>query len=247
MHEFRVERALIRQRLHQEQKAAALKGSEEELIASRTWKATQVRRLLESLKPITEDTCVLEVGSGAHGLIFFLGASKRIGIDPLASSYVSLFPAWQGEADTATAIGEALPFPDHSFEVVISDNVVDHAKDPALILAEIARVLEPGGLFYFTVNVHHPIYAWVSMLHAGWQALGIPYELGPFADHTVHLTLNQARHLFEGLPLRIVHEQAYFDESKAAMSRTQPRHWGDRIKRLFFKNVPFEVVATREP
>ena len=89
-----------------------------------------------------------------------------------------------------------------------------HAESPRRILEEIARVLAPGGLLYFTVNVHHPVYHWAATAHSGWRALGIPLEITPFADHTVHLTLVSARRLLAGLPLRIVRQSDTVEETK---------------------------------
>jgi hypothetical protein len=58
-------------------------------------------------------------GSGAHGLVFFFGAMRGVGVDPLAADYATLFPAWQPRARTVAAAGERLPFGDASFEVVL--------------------------------------------------------------------------------------------------------------------------------
>ena len=205
-----------------------------------------MREKLERVRAIAADARVLEVGSGAHGLVFFFGTTRGVGCDPLACDYAVLFPAWQHRARTVAAAGERLPFADASFDVVLCDNVVDHAEDPARIARELARVLAPGGLLYFTVNFHHAVYTFASRLHATWNAAGLPLEIGPFADHTVHLTLDGARALFEGLPLRVLHESGNVADAKRAARRRPPRHAGDRLKRLFFKNALYELVAERE-
>ncbi|MGH9906477.1 MAG: class I SAM-dependent methyltransferase, partial [Pyrinomonadaceae bacterium] len=165
---------------------------------------------------------------------------------PLALNYSSLFPAWQGRVQTVTAFGEKLPFIDQSFAVVLCDNVVDHAESPAAIVAELVRILAPGGLLYFTVNIHHPIYAVASGLHSAWGSLGISYEIGPFADHTTHLTLSQAQQLFQNQPLRILSEKSNIAEARAAAMRLPKRHLGDRLKQLFFKNALYQVIAVRD-
>src|SRR3712207_7148876 len=54
----------------------------------------------------------------------------------LFRSYAVLFPAWQGRARTIAAGGEALPFDDGAFDVVLCDNVVDHATNPRRIVEE---------------------------------------------------------------------------------------------------------------
>lgn len=47
--------------------------------------------------------------------------------------------------------GLKMPFEDGSFDVVISTEVLEHVPDPAHYLAEVKRVLKPGGVFFFTV------------------------------------------------------------------------------------------------
>ena len=43
--------------------------------------------------------------------------------------------------------GIKMPFEDGSFDVVISTEVLEHVPDPAHYLAEVKRVLKPGGVF----------------------------------------------------------------------------------------------------
>jgi SAM-dependent methyltransferase len=127
----------------------------------------------------------------------------------------------------------------------LSDNVIDHAEGPDAILAEIARVLRPGGVLYFTVHIHHPIYALASAAHAAWNAAGVTYEVGPFADHTVHFTLGGIRARIRSLPLRVLLEDTGIEAAKEEQRHGVPRHAADRLKRVFFKNARFEVVAER--
>ena len=238
-------RALERQLEYQEKKAQHLKGHEDEVIAAMQQSSRRVRELLEKFQTIADDARVIEVGSGAHGLIFYFGARHGVGVDPLAVSYRNLFPRWQNSAATIAAVGEHLPFSDASFDVVLCDNVVDHAESPAGIVGELLRILKPGGLLYFTVNVHHPVYAMAAGVHAGWRTLGVPYEIGPFADHTTHLTLPGASRLFQQLPLEILSEKSNIDEARARARKQPPRHVGDRLKRVFFKNALYEVIGRR--
>ncbi len=46
---------------------------------------------------------------------------------------------------------EKLTFPDDSFDVVITEDVLEHVRYPERAFAEIARVLRPGGAHIFTV------------------------------------------------------------------------------------------------
>jgi len=239
------QRALERQLAYQQRKAEYVRGREDEVISAMMRSSRRVREVLEAFQPIKADARVIEVGSGAHGLIFYFGSQHGIGVDPLAVSYRNLFPRWQRCAPIVAAVGESLPFPEKSFDVVICDNVVDHAESPAKIVRELARILVRGGLLYFTVNVHHPVYAVAAGVHSSWRAVGVPYEIGPFADHTTHLTVEAAERLFEGLPLEILNSKSNVDEARARARKQPPRHVGDRLKRMFFKNALYEVVARK--
>ena len=243
--ERQARRALERQLAYQESKSRRAKGHEEAYIASMSQASARVRAKVEAIRAISADARVLEVGSGAHGLIFYFGARRGVGVDPLAAHYARLFPAWQNRVATAAAFGEHLPFSDATFDVVLCDNVVDHAEGPVQIASELVRVLAPGGVLYFTVNVHHPVYRVAAAAHRAANAAGLRVEVGPFADHTVHLTIAQARRMFQGVPLKVVSESCNVAEAKALARRRPPRHAGDRLKRLFFKNALYEVIAVR--
>lgn len=47
-------------------------------------------------------------------------------------------------------------FPDNTFDLVITQDVLEHVFDPAKAIAEIARTIKPGGAHVFTV----PWYSW---------------------------------------------------------------------------------------
>ena len=154
-------RALERQLAYQERKAAHVRGREDEIILAMKTSSRRVRDLLETFQPIKAEARVVEVGSGAHGLIFYFGSRCGIGVDPLAVNYGSLFPRWQRCAPTVAAVGESLPFRDQSFDVVLCDNVVDHAESPVQIAGELARVLV------------HSQYSSSGVCGCGWRAFNL--------------------------------------------------------------------------
>jgi SAM-dependent methyltransferase len=241
----RGKRALKRQLEYQEQKASELLGREDETLLNLFARSRGIRQRIEKIKPIAENAKVLEVGSGAHGLIFAFGNEFGVGIDPLAVDYKRLFPRWQEDARTVAAIGEELPFADESFDVVLSDNVIDHAEKPLKIVGELIRVLKKDGLLYFTVNIHHPIYNLASKAHGAWNALGLHFELSPFADHTVHFSEDKIKEAFADLPLKIVRQSSTVNQTKAAYKQIKSPSAEQRLKKLFFKNALFELVAIK--
>ncbi|HYN87448.1 MAG TPA: bifunctional 2-polyprenyl-6-hydroxyphenol methylase/3-demethylubiquinol 3-O-methyltransferase UbiG, partial [Ardenticatenaceae bacterium] len=79
-----------------------------------------------------------------------------LGIDPSARS-IATARAHAKKAgldiDYQVAMGEALPLPNGAFDIVYSLDVLEHVVDLDRVMAEIARVLLPGGVFiYDTIN-----------------------------------------------------------------------------------------------
>lgn len=239
-------RALERQLDYQEHKAAGLADGQDELVRSNFLRSQMIRRRLEQIKPIAPDAKVIEVGSGAHGLIFGFANNFGIGVDPLAVDYKRLFPKLQENARTVAAIGEELPFANTSFDVVLSDNVIDHAEQPLKIVDELVRILKPGGLLYFTVNVHHPFYELASRAHGAWNALGLKFELSAFADHTVHLTERRIRDVFSKLSIETVSQTSTVADTRKNQRASKAKNADALLKKVFFKNALFEVIAIKK-
>ncbi|MEX0365018.1 MAG: bifunctional 2-polyprenyl-6-hydroxyphenol methylase/3-demethylubiquinol 3-O-methyltransferase UbiG [Ruegeria sp.] len=78
------------------------------------------------------------------------------GIDPAAQAIAaaSQHAAEQGKSIRYdVGVGEDLPYPADSFDAVVCVDVLEHVSDLDRVLAEVARVLRPGGCFaYDTIN-----------------------------------------------------------------------------------------------
>jgi ubiquinone/menaquinone biosynthesis C-methylase UbiE len=99
---------------------------------------------------------VLEVGCGAAVDLarFAKGGAICTGVD-IATSAIELartnFQQQGLHADLRVANGEALPFPDHTFDLVYAHGVVQYTADPQRLVDEVRRVLKPGGEAIFQV------------------------------------------------------------------------------------------------
>ena len=196
---------------------------------------------------LAPDARVLEVGGGGKGMLFYLPpAGLRVGADPLAVDYSVLFPTGTAAVSSCAAFGENLPFRDAAFDLVLCDNVIDHAEQPSRIVSESIRVLKDDGILYFTVNVHHPIYHHAAALYRTCAALGVRLEIGPFADHTVHLRRRDVQRMFADLPLRVRYERDGVAQAIEKAKVQPPRHAFDRLKRVFFKNARYVIVASKQ-
>jgi len=92
---------------------------------------------------------VLDFGCGAGSLVRGL---ESLGYEMFGCDMKGVVPSSVAgqirEIDTAS--GYALPFPDRSFDVVVSTSVLEHAQNKRRCFEEMHRVLKPGG---FTLHL----------------------------------------------------------------------------------------------
>jgi SAM-dependent methyltransferase len=106
---------------------------------------------------LTPESRVLDLGCGRGGVVelFWRDVRFAAGLDPdspsLAQHRSPGMPVLRG-------VGERLPFAAGSFDLIVCLWVLEHVKEPALVLREVRRVLRPGGHFVFlTPNLRNPL------------------------------------------------------------------------------------------
>jgi SAM-dependent methyltransferase len=137
---------------------------------------------------------ILDLGCG-EGQIARLAADPAgkvaadvvVGLDP-ATAQLEAARRRGGGPSYARGRAERLPFADGSFDATVACLVLEHTPDLDAALAEVARVLVPGGRFVLLAN--HPLFQTPG---SGWiddQILDPPeqyWRIGPYLPERVTL------------------------------------------------------------
>jgi 2-polyprenyl-6-hydroxyphenyl methylase/3-demethylubiquinone-9 3-methyltransferase len=104
------------------------------------------------LKRLRKNSIILDVGCGAGFLSneLALAGHKVTGVD-LSESSLAVAHRYDKTQTVVYTVANAfeLPFPDESFDVLCAMDFLEHVEDPAKVIKEFARVLKPGGKFFF--------------------------------------------------------------------------------------------------
>lgn len=129
-------------------------------------------------------TRVLDVGCG-DGQVTRLaagidGVALAVGVDPTWNQ-ISVAAGRGRASGFAAAFADELPFTDAAFDAVVACLVFEHIDEVDQAIAEVARVLQPGGRFCFFLN--HPL---LQTPDSGWiddQVMEPPeqyWRIGPY-------------------------------------------------------------------
>jgi SAM-dependent methyltransferase len=211
---------------------AALRGE-----PSYVWRAGQDRRLKLILEAAGKrlDGPMLENGCGVGMYLEQLAfrAWKAIGLEYDLERAQEAGRRTQGQinASVICAAGEKLPFPDLSFDLILSHEVLEHVQDDRLAVQEMVRILKPSGrIVLFVPNRGYPFEThgvyWRGEYRFGNIPLVnyLPARLrNRLAPHVRAYRAGDVKALFRGLPVRIVQKTVIFGAYDNIIARS-PRY-----------------------
>ena len=99
----------------------------------------------------------LEIGGGTGANIpFYPPGVRLITVEPnphMARRFIRTSQERRADTTVVSAIGESLPFADHTFDSVVTTLTLCMVKDLDAVIGEIRRTLRPGGRFLFYEHV----------------------------------------------------------------------------------------------
>lgn len=124
---------------------------------------------------------VFEIGCGGGINQSFYDAARidsYAGIDPSPKGleFAHQSAATKGwQADLRQGMGEAIPFDDESFDTVVCTYTLCSVSDPQQTLAELRRILIPGGQLLFAEHGKAPdasVRKWQGRIEPVWKRIG---------------------------------------------------------------------------
>jgi len=174
-------------------------------LASRKQKGEKIERLLELDSAFPKR--LLEIGTGSGGIAHYF-ATQTFGRFAVEAVDITDSRQVRDGYGFQLVTSTTLPFESASFDVVLTNHVIEHVGDRAAQLAhlvEVGRVLKPDGVAYLAVpnrwmlvEPHYKL-AFLSWLPHGWRSAylrlarkGSFYDCEPLQLHEVESLAREA-------------------------------------------------------
>lgn len=188
-------------------------------VPSLVWRAGQVRRfeMIRTAAGPRLQGAVLDNGCGIGLYVAKLRESggKVIGLEYDQEQAIE---AREHSDLVLRGAGEHLPFPDHSFDLMLSHEVIEHVQDDRNAIEEMVRTLKKGGrLVVFCPNRGYPFETHGIYLRGEYRfgnKLFVNYLPRKWRDrlapHVRVYTRTDMKRLFSGLPVQVVTSTVIF-------------------------------------
>lgn len=128
----------------------------------------------------------------------------------------------------------SLPFPDHAFDVVTAMDFLEHVENPAQVVAEVSRILKPGGRFFFHTFNRNRLSKWVVI-----RAVEIFVKNTPRHMHIHRLFITPAE-----LEVFCLNEGLQVKEWSGIRPKLSTLTWSGVFRRTVPKNFEFTLTKS---
>ncbi len=155
------------------------------------WSAPFGIRLLDHIR-YKKNISILDIGFGAGFPITevamrFGESCKIYGIDPWEAGTrrvkkkLALYGI--GNVDLIRGEAEYIPLPDHSIDLITSNNGINNVSDEAKVLSECSRIIKKGGQFVQTINLEKSMIEFYEIMEKVLKSHRMNEELGRMHQH----------------------------------------------------------------
>ena len=203
-------------------------------LPSRRLKGLKIERLLD-LAAFPQPVEMLEIGTGSGGIAHYFATHEALRCKVTAVDVTDQRLLKAG-FDFRLVRDTTLPFADASFDIVITNHVIEHVGEEAEQchhLAEVRRVMRPDGIGYLAVpnrwmliEPHYRL-TFLSWLPRRWRTPylramrgGAEYDCNPPSLYTLERLLTDSDFNFEYLSTRALRETLDIEGDKGLLART---------------------------
>jgi len=131
------------------------------------------RLLAETARQLPASSRVLDAGAGEGRFSALFAHTQYVGVDLAVGD-----STWNYNGLDAINTLDQLCFADNSFDVVVFTQVMEHLPEPSAVLAELQRVLRPGGLL-------------ILVAPQSWHAHQIPHDFYRYTAYGIRYLLEK--------------------------------------------------------
>jgi len=155
---------------------------------------TAAVRLLDhihSIHPIQDDTKLLDVGCGVGFFLFFAQQKRKfIALGNDLGAHAVAYARERYQLDVRHGELKDCLLASESLDVVRMSQVLEHLLDPIGTLAEVRRLLKPGGLLVIEIPCYDTFFS--GLFKGNWAPLFHPVHLYQFTPKTITAFLRRA-------------------------------------------------------
>ncbi|MBX3018415.1 MAG: bifunctional 2-polyprenyl-6-hydroxyphenol methylase/3-demethylubiquinol 3-O-methyltransferase UbiG [Bdellovibrionaceae bacterium] len=177
MTDFRKDREIVNNAYYDDLKDRWLTAEDDPVALLRQEGAFRAKWVREVLAGRRHE--VLDIGCGAGFLLkSLLDAGHTVtGLDASGASLEVAGRLTAGRARLVEGDAYRLPFSDASFDAVTCMDFLEHVSEPAKVVAEAARVLKPGGVFFYHTFNRNPVAHLIVIKGVEWFVKNTPKDL----------------------------------------------------------------------